>query len=248
MHRWLASLGVVLAVGATSGLAHASSPLGAYARVQKVVYEPDAASATRARIYGVFALWDPSTGTSWSYGAPQGGYMYFECPAGQETTCRKEWSELAANASSPSDCIGFGQMNVAPGRVRPTSEAPAKPDVYPIAVGTVSTAYAGGTCEKIRAYVAPGDAGVPDSGSTDTGTPAADTGVAVDSGVAADTGTSPVDTGTAAVDTGTPSAPAAAPPADSGCSVGGGGVGSVGSVGLLGFVLVGLLRRRERAS
>jgi len=242
MHRWSASLGVVLAVAATSGLAHASSPFGAYARVQKVVYEPDAASATRARIYGVFALWDASTGGSWSYGAPQGGYMYFECPVGQEATCRKEWSELAANATAPSECIGFGQMNVAPGRVRPTSEAPAKPDVYPIAVGTLSTSYAGGTCEKIRAYVAPGDAGVPDSGSTDTGIPA------VDSGIAVDTGTSPADTGAAAVDTGTPTAPAAAPPADSGCSVGGGGVGSVGSVGLLGFVLVGLLRRRERAS
>lgn len=237
----LACLGVVLTVGATSSLAHASSPFGAWARVQKVVYEPDAATATRARVYGVFALWDSTTGGAWSYGAPQGGYMYFECPAGQETICRKEWAELAANASSPSDCVGFGQMNVAPGRVRPASETPAKPDTYPIATGTMSTPYAGGTCEKIRSYVAPGDAGPSDAGSdtgaTDTGTPAVDSGTPV-----VDTGTAKVDTGTPAVDTGV-TAPAAAPPADSGCSTGGGG-GSLASAGLLGFVLVGLGRRR----
>jgi hypothetical protein len=127
----LLALGVCLAL---SVVVRASDFVGVYAVVDKVTLEPSDAAAERVQIWGAFAMADDKPGST--YGPAERGYLYYSCPAGQESVCRKEWSDIKSVAGK-STAIGFGQRYKPRGRVRKADDKPASPDLYPIQMGVV---------------------------------------------------------------------------------------------------------------
>jgi hypothetical protein len=107
---------------------------GVYARVDKVVLEPNANAPERIQIWGAFAL--ASKEDRNSYGSAQRGYLYFTCKPGKEEVCRKEWADLKAIAGT-GQVIGFGGRSQPRPRVRKGEDKPADPDEYPLNFGLV---------------------------------------------------------------------------------------------------------------
>jgi hypothetical protein len=104
---------------------------GVYARVDKVVFEPNATAPERIQVWGAFAVarkQDPN-----SYDSAERGYLYFSLKPGKEEVCRKEWADLKAVAGT-GEIVGFGSRTL-PTRLRKGADKPADPDVYPVASG-----------------------------------------------------------------------------------------------------------------
>jgi hypothetical protein len=112
----------------------ASDMVGIYGVVERVTLEPSDQAPERIQVWGAFALADDNSGST--YGPPQRGYVYYTCPAGQQSICLKEWSDLKSVAGKGTG-IGFGQRYKPAGRVRKADEKAASPDPYPIARGVV---------------------------------------------------------------------------------------------------------------
>jgi hypothetical protein len=112
----------------------ASDMVGVYTVVEKIVLEPSDAAPQRIQIWGAFALSDQKSGST--YGPAQRGYLYYTCPEGQETVCRKEWEDLKSIAGKDTG-VGFGARYKPTGRIRKADETPATPDVYPIERGII---------------------------------------------------------------------------------------------------------------
>ena len=127
--------GMVLGVCAVTAVTlRASDMVGVYTIVEKVLLEPSDAAPERIQIWGAFALSDRKSGST--YGPAQRGYLYYSCPAGKETTCRREWEDLKTVAGKDTG-VGFGGRYRETGRIRKADETPASPDVYPIEMGIV---------------------------------------------------------------------------------------------------------------
>jgi hypothetical protein len=129
----------------------ASDPVGAYTIVDKVVLEPNSTEPTSAQIFGVFSFavprnkdftqpWPPGSfgaqNTGDVYAAVQKCYVYYTCPKGKETACAAEWMDLKSVAGK-GEVVGFGTRWAMTGRVRPATEVPTAPDLYPLNVGVV---------------------------------------------------------------------------------------------------------------
>jgi len=117
----------------------ASDPVGIYAMVDKVVFEPSEAAPQRVQVWGVFALAVPPGDT---YTAPARGYMYFSAGQGREAVAKTEWADLKSIAGTGQG-VGFGARYTATGTVRKAGEKVANPDVYPIG---------GNGVQKVHAY------------------------------------------------------------------------------------------------
>ena len=127
-------VGLVIVFCATQ-IAMASDPVGVYALVDKVVFEPSDNAPERIQIWGTFIV---STGDYGSaYNQPVRGYLYFSLPSGKEQLARTEWSDLKKIAGT-GQAIAFGsryqQMKTRP-RVRKSSDKPESPDTYPTGIG-----------------------------------------------------------------------------------------------------------------
>ena len=118
----------------------ASEQIGIYTIVDRVVLEPNDQAPERIQLWGVFA-------TNRDSGIARRGYMYFSLPPSQQATARKEWSDLKAIAGM-GRAVGFGmQFFTGPqsreadnyfarlNHIRPASEKPQSPDVYPLNFG-----------------------------------------------------------------------------------------------------------------
>jgi len=129
----------------------ASDPIGAYTIVDKVVRLPNSTEPTSVQIFGVFSFAIPRDAnfqqpfppgsfgraeTGDVYGAIQKGYVYYTCPTGREANCQAEWADLNSIAGK-SEVVGFGTRRGMTSRVRPMTEKPASPDVYPLNIGIV---------------------------------------------------------------------------------------------------------------
>ncbi len=110
--------------------ARGSDLVGAYALIDKVVFEPNADKPERIQIFGVFAI--ARTDDRNLYQSPQRGYLYFTLPNAQKDLALREWLDLKAKAGART-VISFGRRPLSPEgapRVRKADEKPASPDVY----------------------------------------------------------------------------------------------------------------------
>jgi hypothetical protein len=146
----------VLAIVVFTSILMADGPVGVYAMVQKVVFEPSEAAPKTLQIWGVFVWVDGGLKSPGPINLPQRGYIYFKLPDGasQASAAKKQWTDIKAIAGS-NQIIAFGDWRysgpfedlyipVTGGledvRVRKQAEAPAKPIAYPIKTGLLKIA------------------------------------------------------------------------------------------------------------
>ena len=103
-------LTLVVAGMALVGLG-ASGPVGIYAVVEKVVFEPNEQTPERVQVWGAFAYSDGSP-TATAVASPvRRGYLYFKLPdpggATGATSAVREWRDLKAVAGT-GQVVGFG--------------------------------------------------------------------------------------------------------------------------------------------
>jgi len=106
-----------------------SDPIGVYALIDRVVFEPNASNPERVQIWGVFAFADPKSGPE-KYTPAQRGYLYYSVNGANPRVSVTEWSDLNSIAGK-GEVIGYGGRYEKNGRLRKASEAPSDPDVYP---------------------------------------------------------------------------------------------------------------------
>jgi uncharacterized protein (TIGR03382 family) len=215
---------VMMGVLAMAGVAHASDPVGVYGLVNGVVLQPNATAPTHVQLFGWFALADKATS---DYTKPQAGYMYYACPSGDAATCAMEWADIQ-KIGAAGDCLGYGSRRDPVtfqyrdnGVVRATGEAPAKPNVYPIAMGVATIDDHNHVCQSLKAAAGEAwDAGTVTPPASDLAKPAGNTD---------------------------PSTPAPQPTLQTarGCSASGGAAAGTGALIALAMAIVGFgLRRR----
>lgn len=107
--------------------AKASDPVGIYAFVDKVVFEPSDTAPERVQVWGGFAL---AQGRGEDYENAQRGYMYFKLRTGEEDICRKEWADLKSVAGT-GQFVAFGSRHDRKGTVRKPDAKPENADAHP---------------------------------------------------------------------------------------------------------------------
>jgi hypothetical protein len=126
---------VLLLLGLCATRSYASDPMGVYARVDRVVLEPNPETPTAIQIWGVFALAAPGTGND--YRAPVRGYLYFTLSYNSPAALA-EWADLKEVAGS-GRIVSFGSRYQLKARVRQADEKPASPDPYIVSFGLMRT-------------------------------------------------------------------------------------------------------------
>jgi len=136
---------VVLAITLCPGVVTASGPIGVYALVDKVAFEPSSDKPDRIRISGVFIAAEETPDNSTVYSAPQRGYLYFRLPKGEEQLARREldeqlarreWADLKSVAGTR-QVVGFGSGWEPKVRVRKPNEEAKLPGDYLLGNGLV---------------------------------------------------------------------------------------------------------------
>jgi hypothetical protein len=130
----IASLIAAFSLALITPKTDASDWIGIYARIDKVVLEPNETAPERIQIWGAFAL--ASKQNRNDYESAKRGYLYYSIKQGKEDVCRKEWADFKAKAGTD-QIIGFSGRDMAPGRVRKADEKVSDPDVYPLGYGLV---------------------------------------------------------------------------------------------------------------
>ncbi len=133
--------------------ARASDPVGIYAVIDKVVFEPNDASPERVQVWGTFALAKPPGD---SYTEPAHGYLYFSLNKDKADVTRKEWSDLKKMAGT-GKCVAFASRYHDKGTVRKDSEQPKSPDVYPVAFGVQKVDADNPQAQKLKEAARPPD-------------------------------------------------------------------------------------------
>ena len=101
---WLATC--VLALTVCPVLLTASGPIGVFALVDKVAFEPNSGKPERIRISGVFIAAEETPDNSTVYSAAQRGYLYLALPKSDEELARREWEDLKSVAGTRQDFSG----------------------------------------------------------------------------------------------------------------------------------------------
>jgi hypothetical protein len=117
--------------GVGGGRALASDPVGIYALVDKVVFEPNQTNPERIQIWGAFAI---AEGSGYSYKNAERGYLYYTVNSEKPTACRNEWTDLKSIAGT-GQIVAFGSRYGEKGKLRKKETKPENPDVYPVAMG-----------------------------------------------------------------------------------------------------------------
>jgi hypothetical protein len=124
-----AMLLAILSAGATRALA--SDPIGIYALVDKVSFEPNETSPERIQIRGAFAM---AEGNGYNYKKAERGYLYYQVNPDQPAACRNEWADLKSVAGT-GQIVAFGSRYGEKGTLHKPGTKPANPDLYPVAMG-----------------------------------------------------------------------------------------------------------------
>lgn len=124
----------VLAVMLSVGIVQASGPIGVYALVDKVAFEPSDDKPERIRISGVFMVAEATPDNSTVYAAPQRGYVYLALPRGNEELARREWADLRSVAGTRK-VVGLGSSWGAKVHVWKADEVARAASDYPLGNG-----------------------------------------------------------------------------------------------------------------
>jgi hypothetical protein len=112
-------------------LAYASDPTAVYARVDKVILEPNPDSPETIQVWGVFSMAKPNDRNDYLPAAR--GYLYLKL-AYNPAAARKEWADLKEVAGT-GQTVAFGSRYDPPARLRKANERPEKPDPYSTNIG-----------------------------------------------------------------------------------------------------------------
>src|SRR2546425_3032556 len=101
----------------------ASGPVGIYAIIEKVIFEPSEQAPERIQIWGAFAVVDGGLTQPGTTSKPLRGYLYFKLPDGSAHAAAKtEWTDLKTVAGT-GQAIGFGNWGFV-GRVQDFGSRP----------------------------------------------------------------------------------------------------------------------------
>jgi hypothetical protein len=139
----------LLVLGVSATLSYASDPMAVYARVDKVVMEPNGDAPQTIQIWGVFAVARPDDRNE--YLAPVRGYLYFTLKDNSRAA-RAEWADLKSVAGS-GQVVAFGSRFELKPRVRRADEKPDAPDAYTVSIG-LAKAREGSENPPVRALLA----------------------------------------------------------------------------------------------
>ena len=126
----IAALALVVAAGAV--VLHASDWNAVYAKVDKVVLEPNPQAPQAIQVWGVFSLAKPNDRND--YLPPARGYLYFKLPAANASTALKEWTDFK-DVAGTGQIVSFGSRYELKARLRQSDERPESPDVYSLNTG-----------------------------------------------------------------------------------------------------------------
>src|SRR5688572_1073853 len=129
----------------------ASDPIGVFALIDKVVFEPSEAAPERIQVWGAFALADRKDRDA--YKVPEQGYVYFSLPSEKAEAARKEWKDLK-NAAGKNEVIGFGSRYESKTTVRKSDAKVADPDPYVVGWGMVKMSQRSKDYPPIKALLA----------------------------------------------------------------------------------------------
>lgn len=121
----------ILLFGSSILFAQASDPIGIYALVHKVVFEPNTNAPDRVQIWGIFSL---AEGRGENYRPAQRGYLYFKLKEDKATLCRNEWNDLKSVVGSD-QIVSFGTRYENKATVRKPDAKPENPETYPLGWG-----------------------------------------------------------------------------------------------------------------
>src|SRR2546426_4927615 len=118
-------------VGIGASRALASDPVGIYALVDKVVFEPNETNPERIQVWGAFAI---AEGYGYTYKNAERGYLYYKANSEKPAACRNESTDLKTVAGT-GQIVAFGSRYTEKGKLRKKETKPENPDVYPVAMG-----------------------------------------------------------------------------------------------------------------
>ena len=145
--KFVLAMAITVAIISGAQILRASDPVGIYAVIEKVVFEPNENAPQRIQVWGAFSLSEGKPGDF--YQAPQRGYLYLTLPSGKETVAKKEWADLKAMAGT-NQGVAFGSKYNMKIQVRKADEKPQNPDVYPIGMGVVKAEQQPATIQAIK--------------------------------------------------------------------------------------------------
>ena len=149
MNLSIVALAALFALAGTS--VRASDPIGVFAKIDKVVFEPNESAPERMQLWGSFCVADPNDRDK--YLPPRKGYLYYKLPAEKSEVARKEWNDLKAVAGT-GDVIGFASRHATHPKVRDAQEKSEKADVYSVGFGLVKINQRGASYPPIKALQA----------------------------------------------------------------------------------------------
>ena len=132
--RFAAAMFAALTGAALGTVLQASDRTGIYARIDKVVMEPNEQAPQRIQVWGVFALAEPKDPNDYLPAAR--GYLYYTLPSNGQLALR-EWADLKSVAGT-NQIVAFGaRWSKSPTRVRvrKADERPESPDAYAMDIG-----------------------------------------------------------------------------------------------------------------
>src|SRR5262245_12214521 len=130
MKTTLIVAGLAAIVAGAAGL-RASDRIAVYAKVDRVVLEPNSDSPTAIQIWGVFSIAQRNNPNDSQPAAR--GYLYYALGSKRDLA-RREWADLKGVAGS-GQIVAFGSRYDGVPQLRSATDQPTKPDPYSINAG-----------------------------------------------------------------------------------------------------------------
>ena len=138
----------MLTLVAAGSRVHTSDRTAVYAKVDRVVLEPNGDTPDTIQVFGVFSVAVPNNPND--YRPADRGYLYFR-PGKDPAAARREWADLKAVAGT-GQLVAFGSRFQSVPRLRHPDEKPANPDAYITDIG-LQKVHARGNYAPIRSLL-----------------------------------------------------------------------------------------------